>query len=132
MTALLPGVAMKSIRLSLLVYFLVLLTGALAGVSWFSHRMAADALQQQKLDSEKLIKQQCDAQIETARAALDRRLVRQAHALLNRSQSAFIHAEGLWSYAGIYGAMSMPSSTLYYNVRTWIELSTNGAVSGEI
>ena len=37
---------MKSIRLSLIVYVLVLLTGALGAISWFSYRTTADSLRE--------------------------------------------------------------------------------------
>jgi signal transduction histidine kinase len=69
---------MKSIRHTLIVYFLVLVTGALAAVSWSSYRTTAQALRQRQNDSQKLILQQCQAHCDQVRDELDRRLLLQA------------------------------------------------------
>jgi two-component system, OmpR family, heavy metal sensor histidine kinase CusS len=72
---------MKSIRRSLLVYFLLLLTAALGAVSWFSYQTTAQSLRQRKLDAEKMIKTQFDSRIAGRVAELDRQLLRQARAM---------------------------------------------------
>lgn len=121
---------MKSIRLSLLVYFLILLTGALAAISWFSYRTTAQSLHRRKLDSCRLIEAQCEMQIESARTALDRRLVRQAHSVVNRSHSMFVHAEPLWNHLGIFGAVTMPG--FHLSIPIWLEQNMGKTVPVDI
>ena len=69
---------MKSIRHTLLVYFLVLLTAALTAVSWWSYRTAAFALRGRQADARKLIETQLDDRSKAVKAELDRRLLQQA------------------------------------------------------
>src|SRR5262249_40401207 len=69
---------MKSIRLSLVVYFLVLLTGALGVVFALVYRTTAGALEERRDSSRKLIETQYEAQCNEVRAALDIRLRQQA------------------------------------------------------
>jgi signal transduction histidine kinase len=72
---------MKSIRLSLIVYFLVLWTGALGAVSWFSYRTTAHSLRERERDARKMIETQYEANCRASRADLDRRILHQAQAL---------------------------------------------------
>src|SRR4051812_17159852 len=72
---------MKSIRLSLIVYFLVLLTGALGAVSWFSYRTTEESLRERQRDSQQMIAAQFAARSEAARTDLDRQISRQARAM---------------------------------------------------
>jgi len=72
---------MKSIRLSLLVYFLLLLTAALGAVSWFSYQTTAQSLRQRKLDAAEMIRTQFDARSKARKAELDRQILRQARAM---------------------------------------------------
>jgi signal transduction histidine kinase len=74
---------MKSIRLSLIVYFLVLLTGALGAISWFSYQTTAHSLRERESDSQKLINTQCEKRVDTVGADLDHRLLQKAKALAN-------------------------------------------------
>ncbi len=74
---------MKSIRLSLIVYFLVLLTGALGAISWFSYQTTAHSLRERESDSQKLINTQCDDSVKSVKTDLDRRLLQKAQALAN-------------------------------------------------
>jgi signal transduction histidine kinase len=74
---------MKSIRLSLIVYFLVLLTGALGAISWFSYQTTAHALRERERDARELINTQCEKLVGTVKADLDRRLLQKAQALSN-------------------------------------------------
>jgi two-component system, OmpR family, heavy metal sensor histidine kinase CusS len=121
---------MKSIRLSLLVYFLVLLTAALAAVSWFSYQTTAQSLRQRKLDAQTLIETQCGARIKETRAALDRRLLRQAQTMLNLSQSIFVHAEGLWYPLGMLGSAVVPNGQ--YNLITFFAEGQNKKIAPEL
>ena len=86
---------MKSIRHTLIVYFLVLLTGALGAVSWFSYRTTAHSLRDRQSDSQKMIQAQCETQIQGLRADLDRRLLREAQRLAGQARSVTVHTEGL-------------------------------------
>ncbi len=72
---------MRSIRLSLIVYFLVLLTGALGAVSWFSYQTTAESLRERQRDSQKMIEAQYETRKHAARAELDRHILRQARAI---------------------------------------------------
>lgn len=72
---------MKSIRLSLIVYFLALLTIALGAISWFSYQTTAQSFQQNKLDSQKMIRTQFSVREKAASSELDRHLIRQARAM---------------------------------------------------
>src|SRR5262245_8836610 len=77
---------MKSIRLSLIVYFLSLIALALGGVSVLAYQTASKTLQAKQASTEDLIRTQFDAQCSQARAVLDRRLSRQAQLLANRAR----------------------------------------------
>ena len=74
---------MKSIRLTLIVYFLVLLTGALGAISWFSYQTTAHSLRVRENASQELIEKQCDALVKAVKDDLDRRLLQKAQALAN-------------------------------------------------
>jgi len=99
---------MRSIRLSLIVYFLVLLTAALGAVSWFSYRTTSQALRKRQQDSQKMIAAEREARSQAARTELDQRILRQAQTMVNVSQSMFVHAEGLSYSLGMVGSASLP------------------------
>ncbi len=107
---------MKSIRLSLIVYFLVLMTGALGAVSWFSYRTTAEALRAGRRDSEVRIQAQFTGSSDALKADLDRRILRQAHTLVNVSQSMYIHAEGQFALLGLMGSGAMPNGYLNFSL----------------
>lgn len=100
---------MRSIRLSLLVYFLLLSTVALAAVSWLVYQTTAHSLERRRLDSRRLVESQYQADVAKARAALDRRLLRQAQALASMARSSWLHPEGLYPL-GMIGAAALPQS----------------------
>jgi heavy metal sensor kinase len=101
---------MKSIRLSLIVYFLVLLTGALGAVSWFSYRTTSQSLRERQRDSQTMIEAQCETSCEALRADLDRRILRQALTMVDVSQSMVVHAEAQFSLFGMIGSGALISS----------------------
>jgi two-component system, OmpR family, heavy metal sensor histidine kinase CusS len=103
---------MKSIRLSLIIYFLVLLTGALGAVSWFSYRTTAMSLRERQRDAQKMIETQYAVSSKSARADLDRRILLQAQTMLTMSHSTTIHAEGLFYPLGMLGSASLPNGYL--------------------
>lgn len=100
---------MKSIRRSLIVYVLVLLTVALGAVSWFSYGTTALSLRERQRDSEKLIVEQCEAKIRAARADLDQRALEQARTMVRTARSVTVHSDGqatlgfiVWAAQGIH------------------------------
>jgi heavy metal sensor kinase len=99
---------MRSIRLSLIVYFLVLLTAALGAVSWFSYRTTSQSLRKRQRDSQTMIEAQCEALSQATRAKLDQRILQQAHTMVNVSQSVFVHAEWLSYSLGMVGSAPLP------------------------
>jgi heavy metal sensor kinase len=88
---------MKSIRLSLVVYFLVLLTVALGAVYWLVDHLAADALDQRLQDSKQLVHTQYKTHCDEVLSGLDRRLLRQAHYVAAMARAP-LHLEGLYPF----------------------------------
>lgn len=78
---------MRSIRLSLIVYFLVLLALALGGVSWFVYRTTAQTLREKEDSTRDLIEAKFAFQAAEVRNALDNHLLRQAQNLAGMAQS---------------------------------------------
>ena len=84
---------MKSIRLSLIVYFLVLIAVALGGVSVLAFRTTWTTLQDKQASTEDLIHTQFTTQCRDIRGALDRRLLHQAQLLASKARSMPIPRE---------------------------------------
>src|SRR5947207_12150186 len=78
---------MRSIRLSLIVYFLVLIAVALGGVSWLAYQTAATTLHDKQASTERLIETQFQEQCKEVRATLDRRIFRQAQLLGSKARA---------------------------------------------
>lgn len=100
---------MKSIRRSLIVYVLVLLTVALGAISWFAYGTTAQSLRERQMDSAKLIEGQCDAKIRAVKADLDQRIVEQARTMARTARSVTVHTDGqaalgfiVWAAQGIH------------------------------
>ena len=85
---------MKSIRRSLIVYVLVLLTAALGAVSWLSYRATADSLRERQRDAHLSIEKQCADQSQAARDELDRRILEQARTMARTARSVTVHNDG--------------------------------------
>ncbi len=104
---------MKSIRLSLIVYFLALIALALGGVSALSYQTASQTLQDKQASTENLIRTQFDAQCQQARAVLDNRLLRQAQRLASKVRFVPMPSQTLSVYLSIaVGAGSNPVSRI--------------------
>src|SRR5260370_36158772 len=100
---------MKSIRLSLVCYFLVLLTGALGAVCWLAYRTAAAALDERRQGSRHLVEAQFNSHCEEVRAGLDRRLLRQAQIVADMAPPPVpIHALYPLGAAGILFTSAPP------------------------
>ena len=100
---------MRSIRQSLILYFLLLTTGALAAVSWFSYRTTTVSLRERERDSRMLIEAQCETNCKAVRDDFDRRLRQQALRLASLSQSMYVHAESQFALFGMIGAAALPN-----------------------
>lgn len=85
---------MKSIRRSLIVYGLLLLTAALGAVSWFSYRTTVLALRERQGDSQKVIHAQYDAQSKAVADELDRRILEQARTMARTARAVTVHTDG--------------------------------------
>ncbi len=81
---------MKSIRLSLVVYFLALIAVALGGVSWLAYQTTATTMQEKQASTERLIDEQFKAQCQEVRTALDRRILRQAQLLASKARANLV------------------------------------------
>jgi heavy metal sensor kinase len=84
---------MKSIRLSLLLYFLALLGLALGGVSTLVYQITGNTLLDKQASTADLVRAQCDAQSEILSDALDRRLFRQAWLLIHKARTRMVKHE---------------------------------------
>ena len=109
---------MKSIRLSLLVYFLLLLTAALSAVSWFSYQTTAQSLRQRKLDAEKMIVAQYDARCKARSAELDRQILRQARAIASMPLLP-VHHEPIFAAMTVCEAIVPQGRSARASVRLW-------------
>lgn len=97
---------MKSIRLSLIVYFLVLIALALGGVSALAYRTTAKTLHDKQISTEDLISAQFKTRCQDARDVLDRRLQRRALYLASHARRVPIPKE---TFFVVSGAASMSS-----------------------
>ncbi len=102
---------MKSIRLSLIIYFLLLLAGALGAVSLLVYQITARVLHEKQDANRNLLQTQYDHMSKEVRAKTDSDLLAQARLLLNLSQSQFeanrLHAlRTIW--VGVLGAGASP------------------------
>ncbi len=78
---------MRSIRLSLTVYFLVLLALALGAASWLAYGTSDETLSQKKVATRKLIEAQYDENCRRERAKLDDQLLTEAQSLARQTQT---------------------------------------------
>jgi heavy metal sensor kinase len=91
---------MKSIRLSLVCYFLALLAAALGAVCWLAYRTATAALDERRQGSRHLVEAQYRAHCEEVSAGLDRRLLRQAQIAATMARPP-IHIEALYPFGAL-------------------------------
>lgn len=96
---------MKSIRLALTLYFLLLVGAALGAVYWFAYQTSSATLNARRERTEKLLEGQYHSDCEDARAALDQRLFRNAQTLANMARATYTHLESLYPL----GAMGTPA-----------------------
>jgi heavy metal sensor kinase len=102
---------MRSIRLSLVVYFLVLLTVALGAVCWFVYQLAAAALDERYQASQRLVRSQHKTHSEEVLTGFDRRVLRQAHYVAAMARTP-VHVEATYP-AGLVGLAVTPQPHLH-------------------
>jgi heavy metal sensor kinase len=102
---------MKSIRLSLIVYFLVLFAGALGAVSWFVYGNSTQMLRKSEASRRTLLETQYRQRVAEAESAHDHRLLGKAQTLARLSRWSREHIESL-SPLGVLGAVLAPQGQL--------------------
>lgn len=80
---------MRSIRLSLVVYFLLLQAAALGAAAWLVHYTAGESLQSEQDLHQKLLARQYAESVDKERAQFDEELLRKARALAEVAQPQF-------------------------------------------
>jgi heavy metal sensor kinase len=108
---------MRSIRLSLVVYFAALVTAALAAVSWFFYQTTARTLEERRESAQNLIRNECTVRSEELKTALDKQLVHRAHTLTGLARTVLVHYDWLYPI-GAVGAANLPGS--YLSVDLWL------------
>lgn len=125
---------MKSIRLSLIVYFLVLLAGALGAVSFFVYERTTEALDSRLATSRQLLEQQYDQRRREVNRKVDDELLHQAHTLANLavSQSQFNRSSVLQfvTPVGLLSAGTAPFG--YVLAPLWIAESVRSPFNWEL
>ena len=102
---------MKSIRLALIVYFLLLLGSALGGVSWFVYQTTSQALHAKEAGNRDHLDASYKADCDKAKASFDRRLFEQARVLRGKVVLHRDHYETLTMFAAL-GWPAMPEGYL--------------------
>src|ERR1700730_10363064 len=120
---------MKSIRLSLMVYFLVLLGAALFAVSWFVQQTTQRTLQDKEASTQLLLRTQYENRRQTVKDDLDNRILHRAQTLAKLAQSQWTPGRGLELYplpgtVGLLTAGLNPHGQLLMPV--WITEATHG------
>ena len=118
---------MKSIRLSLIVYFLVLITGALGAISAVVYHTTARTLQERQAEARNLVAAQFADRRDEVYAALDKRVLRQAQTLATMARTLTVHYEVLYPL-GVLGAAPQPDG--YLGVPYWLAPWLNDRVRG--
>jgi heavy metal sensor kinase len=107
---------MRSIRLSLVIYFLVLLTAALGAVCGLVYQTAAAALEDRVKDSEQLVKEQYTTQCDRVQRGLDHRLAREAFRVATMVRPP-LHVEALYPF----GMLGVPFTFQpHLNLPLWL------------
>ena len=108
---------MRSIRFSLIVYFLVLLAVALGGVSWLVYQTTAQTLREKQISTHDLIQAQYRYQCQEVQNTLDERILRQAQALASMARSGKVHFEPYY-VLGVLSTAAQPQG--YLNAPLWL------------
>jgi len=103
---------MKSIRLSLIVYFLGLLAAALGAVSWFVYETSTEMVRKSGDNKRGLLDAQYKKRVKEAETALDKRLLTKAHTVAVTSRWAHDHLESL-APLGVLGSVIQAQGHLH-------------------
>jgi two-component system, OmpR family, heavy metal sensor histidine kinase CusS len=112
---------MKSIRLSMIVYFLVLLAAAMGLVSWLVYRTSAEALNARQITNKELLREQFDRRKKEEKDKLDSELLHSAYTIATLTQSQFQTNRGIELHTiplGVLTAASQPYSE--FTVPIWL------------
>ncbi len=122
---------MRSIRLSLTVYFLVLLALALGGASWFVYNTAGQTLREKRRSTAELVQAQYQERCREERDRLDKTLVAQAQTLGRLAQFQFDHSRlRLVNKLGLVTAPLSPFG--YAALPLWAETSLRSPLFFEL
>jgi two-component system, OmpR family, heavy metal sensor histidine kinase CusS len=108
---------MRSIRLSLIVYFLVLLALAMGGVSWFAYQTTAQALRGKRDSTKVLIESQYTEQKQQIATSFDNRILHKAQFLAKTARVSKDYLEPLFAI-GAMGTGLQPQG--YLNAPLWL------------
>jgi two-component system heavy metal sensor histidine kinase CusS len=121
---------MKSVRLSLVVYFALLLGGALGAVSLLAYRQAAASLQERQKSLEQMLQAKYEERQRLENEQLDAALLADARNLASLVQVQIKVPrlrEPVWCGLGLLTASLCPSA--YYVCPVWVAESVPGPVS---
>src|SRR6516162_137318 len=97
---------MRSIRLSLVVYFLILLAVALGAATLLVYRTAADSLRAKQAVNRQLLETQFKEQEQEERARFDERLLTKASIVASQAQIQFQPERGALRQSVLLGLMT--------------------------
>ncbi|MBI3409830.1 MAG: hypothetical protein HY040_15940 [Planctomycetes bacterium] len=113
---------MRSIRFSLIVYFLALLAVSLGGISWLAYRSLAETLREKQGSTNALIESQYVTLCKEARIAFDKRLLNRAQTLGHLARSS----RPLYEPLNALGAVSSPLHPQgAWNAALWAQQGVN-------
>ncbi|HEV3143251.1 MAG TPA: HAMP domain-containing sensor histidine kinase [Gemmataceae bacterium] len=112
---------MRSIRLSMIVYFLVLLAAAMGLVSWLVYRTADDALRERQATNRELLESKFKDRRQEVRQKLDSELLHSAYTLASLAQSQVQTNRGIELQTLQLGFLtSAPSPYGHLTVPIWL------------
>jgi heavy metal sensor kinase len=120
---------MRSIRLSLVVYFLLLLFLALGAISWFVYDTSSQTLQDKVASQRDHLEAQAKIRREGVRVALDQRILTRAETVANLASYKISHYESLYP-VGALGAVLEPHG--YLASYLWLAGGFNPKVASDI
>ena len=120
---------MKSIRLSLVAYFLILLAGALGAVSWLVYQTASRTLHEKEQSTADLVRNTCEQDINAQREAFDKMLLAEAEKINSLCNESSQHHEFYYPL-GMLAAAPMPMAHLLMPL--WIAEGAHPAFVGTL
>ena len=113
---------MKSIRVSLIVYFLSLLLVGLGGVSWLAYRTAADTLRTKEASGRMILEREFETREQDLRAELDHTILRKAKQVIAQQ------SKPPYRWLNVLPILATPGTSLgYLNIGADLRLAFLGA-----